>query len=217
MVYSTPAWIHRISDLLASAAVVIKPGYLPPTMTALAVPVVPGSPLSATQLAMTFLNSPALTCGISSYTSTSPAEVRYCNTTIRSSEGRPGVSRIRRGRANPGNERTGKGTCSRAAASDVSARPCIGLFQFGTGGSSPEPDCAHPLTATTATATMARQARARPPAHRRRGAQPLARIHHSITRAAITYIATDPASVSHDIRMRQGRQAVSPGDPGRCR
>src|SRR6266851_9796276 len=103
--YSMPASIHRISDLLPSDAVVTNAGYLPRTMTAVELPEVPGWPFVATQFAMTFRNSLALTCGVSSYTLTSPAEVRYC-ITINLSRGRgSGVSRIRPARANPGNER----------------------------------------------------------------------------------------------------------------
>ena len=75
--YSMPASIHRISDLLPSDAVVTNAGYLPRTMTSAEVPEVPGWPFNPTQLAMTFRNSLALTCGVSSYTLTSPDDVRY--------------------------------------------------------------------------------------------------------------------------------------------
>src|SRR6266567_606443 len=68
--YSTPASIHRISDLLPSDAVVTNAGYLPRTMTAAEVPEVPGWPFNPTQLAMTFRNPLTLTCGVSSYTLT---------------------------------------------------------------------------------------------------------------------------------------------------
>src|SRR6266702_3138071 len=109
--YSMPASIHRISDLLPSDAVVPNAGYLPRTMTAAEVPEVPGWPFNPTQLAMTFRNPLTLTCGVSSYTLTRPDEVLYCSTINLLSRERAGVSRIRRGRGNVGNERRWNGMC----------------------------------------------------------------------------------------------------------